>query len=235
MSAKGTGALVALLAVLCGAYALMVHLERAGEQRAVEAKRVFGFDAADLVQLEVDRLSEEPCAARRAADGSWSMTAPLASIEANPIVWERVARALAGLLNQRTISTVANLGEYGLEEPAVTVSAKTRDGMSVAVAFGFEDPTRLNRYARLVEGGPEDVFLVDRATYHELDRPLNELRNRYVVSIGDKGITRIEFALYWQGEDDPEHDLVAGQESRQKVVAVRSEGEPWWLLEPIEG
>jgi len=239
VSLKTTAILSAALIALCVGYWLMLKLEETGRQEAIEAKRVFTFGPGDLKALEVLRLGEQPSAAVRQGDGTWSITAPHDTIEANQTVWRRVARALAGLSNDRTIDPAPkDLAGYGLDEPVLTVAGETVDGSRVKVAFGLMEPTQLNRYAQLLEGGNNGVFLAANKAFRELDRPLLDLRRRYLVTVGESGITRLEFALFWQGRAEEASKAEAkgleiGQESA--MVAVERSGEgSWRMVEPFD-
>lgn len=238
MSLKGTAVLFGVLVALCLGYWLMLELEDVGEQRAAEAKRLFTFGPEELVTVEVARLGEEPVVGKRTGGGAWSITAPHDTIEANQIVWQRLVKALAGLSAERTLpGTDRDLAAYGLDEPAVTVSGATADGTRVRVALGLVDPTQLYRYACLPEGGDARVFLVNNDAFHELDRPLIDLRNRYLVTVGDKGITRLEFALFWRGDEEYQAEakgLEVGDES-VAVVAERDQDGSWRMVEPVQG
>ena len=240
MSLKATVALFLVLVILCAGYGLMLTLEKTGRQQVIEAKRLFAFQANDVTALEVARLGEQSTGANRQAGGAWAFTPPHDAIEVNQVVWNRVATALADLRNERSIDSPANdLAGYGLDEPMLTVAGAAADGGRVKVAFGAEEPTQLNHYARLLEGGPQNVFLVANNTFHELDRSLLDLRNRFLVAIGDKGITRVEFALFWRGTPKEaakakEKGLEIGSES-VAVVVERAEDGPWRMVEPVEG
>ncbi|HOZ44979.1 MAG TPA: DUF4340 domain-containing protein [Candidatus Hydrogenedentes bacterium] len=240
MKPRTTLMLVVVLGVLCLGYWLMLRMEDRGREKAVEAKQLFDFTAEALTGLEVARLGEEPVAASRVPGGPWRVTAPYDTIPANPVVWPRVAAALAGLSNQRSLDVAdADLEIYGLDEPVLTIRGETDGGHRVRVAFGAAEPTQLNRYARMLEGGPEGVFLAPVAAFDELNRPLIDLRERHIVSVGEAGITRLEFALFWRGEGtsgpaEGGADLEEGFES-VAVVVERGQDGAWHMVAPVEG
>jgi len=234
MNAKSTAILLGLLVLLCAGYWVMLRSEETVEQRVEEAKRVFDFEPDDLVALSVERLGEAPSAGRRDDDGDWSVTAPHDTIVANQLVWNRVAEAFAHLADERTLEdALLDLPAYGLDGPALTVSGVTKRGDAVKVAFGLTEPTQLCRYAHLLEGGEPRVFLVEVAAFHELNRSLLDLRDRYLFALGEQGVTRLEFALFWQGDDDPDRDLAAGDES-VAIVVERSDEGVWRVIEPFD-
>ncbi|MDQ1255471.1 MAG: hypothetical protein QG656_62 [Candidatus Hydrogenedentes bacterium] len=241
MNLKSIGILLAILAGLCLGYWLMLRSEESGKRETAAAARLFQFEAGDVTSLKVARLGEAPSEAVCDANGQWTITAPNASVAPNQLLWNRVAVALAGLVRQRTLETRSpDWAAYGLDEPVLTVSGATKAGDRVEVAFGVIEPTQLYRYARVLSGGGEDaVFLVDTKAFQELDRPLLDLRERYLFSVGEAGITRLEFALYWQGSEKDaakaaEKGLNVGDESVAIVVERTGDG-PWRMVEPASG
>ena len=67
MNAKSTIALVVLLAVLIGVYAIWGASERVLDRRTEEAKRVFEFEPADVQNLLIEQDGAKPVSGRRAA------------------------------------------------------------------------------------------------------------------------------------------------------------------------
>lgn len=239
MSTKATVGLVVVLAVLCGAYWLVGRAQEAAVQQVVAAKRLFDFAAEDVTTVSLTRLGEGPVDGVRGKDGSWSIAVPYPHIPANEVVWERVSAALAGLLNERTLEDdPPDLAAYGLDEPLLKVIVGTRTGRLAELAFGGVDPTEMYRYA-VVDGGP--VILTPMKDFRELDRPLADLRNRHLFDIGEAGITRIEFALHWAGDEDANGkkqgpDRYVPQSGDESVVVVmdRTLEGVWRLSQPVE-
>ncbi len=246
MSARATVILLAVFALLCAGYWFMLRGEDRVERVRVEAKRVFSFEPKDVRSAEVRRIDEKPAAAGRRNDGLWAFTKPSAQIEANQVVWDRLAVALAGLSCERVIEQASDdKAKYGLDTPVLTLAADTAKG-AVQLDFGAVEPTQTYRYARLIEA-PEaalpagSVFLISAKEFNELDRPLKFLRNPYAFNIGETGITRVEFARYWtpeqaesvKGTIKKAADRAVGEES--VVCAIeKNESGIWRMTEPYE-
>jgi hypothetical protein len=240
MSLRTTLALLAILVALCIGYALMVHFEEQGREARVEAKKLFGFQPEDVVAVEVQRIDEAPAAASRTKGAPWAITKPNNTIEANQVVWDRLAMALAGLMNERTIDPApSDPAAYGLDKPVLTMAAATDGGKQVHLTFGAVEPTQSYRYTR---GEGDAVFLVSVKAFREMDRPLDVLRNPYIVAVGKQGITRLEFARYWTGKEkkgevaqgfSPAGTRAAGDESVVVAVEKSADG-AWRMVSPIE-
>ena len=233
MSLKATVALVTALIVLCFGYWLMVRLEKRGQEQDAAAKKMFTFAPEDVVHMEVQRIDEKLCSAMREKGGAWAFVKPNPTIEPNPVVWDRMAIALAGLMNERTIDPAPKDPKtYGLDKPGLTIAATTADGQEARLIFGALDPTQTYRYVQTPEGA---VCLAVAKAFAELDRPLNLLRNPYVFTVGKEGITRLEFARIWTGgnaEKPKENEPAIGEESVKVAVEKTQEG-TWRMVSPM--
>ena len=233
MSVRKTAMLFALLVILCLGYALMVHLERRGRNAQEVAKKLFAFPPEDIAGMEIARIGEAPVAAAREKDAPWKMVKPNPAIEANQVLWNRVAAAFAGLANERTLETSPEeAATFKLDNPLLTISADTIGGQQARVHFGAVDPTQSYRYAQQ-ENGP--VFLAPLKAFQEMDRPLDLLRNPYAFTIGEAGVTRFEFSRYWKKKGDtPAAETRAPGEESVVVALEKSPDGIWRLRSPIE-
>lgn len=233
MSAKTTLILVLVLVALCVAYWAMVESEDKGRVRQREKQRLFSFTPDDIAAVEIRRIGEQPAAAKR-ADGSWAFTKPNTTIQANDVLWERVARAGAELVNERTIDpSPEDLAAYGLDKPVLAVTITEAGEKAVELTFGVIEPTQTFRYAR-ADDGP--VFLVSAEAFHEFDRPLELLRYPYVVTVGEEGVTRLEFSRFWKDaaeEGDASKARAVGEESLVVAVERGADGQ-WRLVSPVD-
>ncbi len=234
MKFRSTFAMLSVLAALVGAYFLTQRYTQRAETRKVAAKRVFNFEVSEIDTLEITRIGEEASRARRGPAGGWAMLKPNTTIVANNEVWTRVAEALARLQNERDIPvTAGEIAQYGLDGPALTVKAKVRGGEEVEISFGYTEPAQMYRYARL---NGDAVLLVSTDAYFELDRPLNLLRNFFLVDDRSAALLEFEYARIWTGRDDtPMKDPPEpGEESIAVRLARDSVEAPWYLVAPIE-
>ncbi|MCX5769953.1 MAG: DUF4340 domain-containing protein [Candidatus Hydrogenedentes bacterium] len=230
MSKKGTLILLGMLAGLCVAYWGMVQLEKSGEARQVQSKKLFDFKPEDVNGIEILRLGEPAVAAERKPSGQWAITKPDPSIDPNQIVWDRAAKAVATLDNARTIETGGDLAAYGLDKPVLTFTATRAEGAPLRFEFGATDPTQAYRYARL-DG--QLVFLVSIEQFYEMDRSLDLLRDRHLFKVGEEGISRLEFSRFRAAKNlsgDP-----AQQPTTEESVTVAVEKQPdghWQMVSP---
>ncbi len=235
MKIRSTLALLLLFAALCGAYWGMQHMRarRAGD--AAQARRLFQFSPAEVTALGVKRIDGPMARARRQPDGAWQMTEPDPTIRPLNPLWDRVAANLAGFSNERTVAErPQDLKQYGLEPPALTVTAEAAGSEPVTLVFGDIEPTQRHRYARLNDG---PVFLATTESFFELNRSMDELRHRFMVDDREANILDLQFAWIWTGEAGGKTPAVeeppqVGDES--VVIRVQRENpqSPWRMTQP---
>jgi hypothetical protein len=232
---KGTLLLAAILAMLLGGYWLTGLIETRSEERAALLRRAFEFQADEVVELTIERAGEAAVAGTRTANGAWTITAPHEHIRANSIVWNRLAEAVSKLAFERIIDEDPDrLEPYEMTPPHLRVTFATRGGESGEITAGAIDPTQAYRYFR-VDDGP--IGLTPVALFHELNRPLLDLRERYIIPPSEEGVARLEYAKVYTGgiEKTAERTYVPeiGEES-VRVVVQRDPAGRWHMLDPIE-
>ena len=230
MSARVTAVLLVVFVALCAAYWWALSREDRNKVRVFEAKRVFSIKPGDLRKISIQRLDETPTVATRADEKeSWAIVQPR-PIDAFQHAWTRAADALANLSNERPINAgPVDLAQYGLDKPRVTVTATTADGKELRVALGAGDPTQTRVYAKTADMG---IFMVPKEAVTDLDRPLLDLRNRFMVNVGESGITHLEYARI-AGKDAPK-GYNPGDESVSVVLDRESDGS-WKMVKPVTG
>lgn len=236
MKPKSTFILLLVFALLAGAYWSTGFFHRQKQQQVQAAKRLFEFAPEAVKMMALKRVDGPECAGERQADGTWKFTKPNPTIQPMPLVWERMAKALAGLNNERVIAEKpGNLKDYGLEEPRLTFSATIDGHDPVKLVFGSPEPTQISRFAR-VNDGP--VILVNEKEFFELDRNLDFLRYRFLVDNREAPLVRMEFTRIWTGRDaKPESMKTApevGSESTKIVVVRDTADAPWRMIAPVE-
>ena len=231
MKTRTNIALLAVLLALCMGYWLVVKRQAQRKVEVVEAKRLFAFAPSDVTAITIQREGERASTGVRGPDGTWRITGPMA-IPANSQIWDRVAKSIAELSNQRTIEEKPkDLSVYKLNEPRLKVDASTKDGTKIDARFGEMEPTQKFRYAQLAGGA---VILAGPDQFFELDRDLTWLRDCELFHEGKAGITRIEFARLRAIPGAPEGQKPEVEES-VAVVAEKDDNGIWSILEPEPG
>lgn len=236
MKFRHTLFLGALLGLLIAAY---FGLQWAGQKEAQTvqaAKKLFDFGPEAIKKLTVHRLDEQPTEAEQTAPQDWSIVLPNPQIKALDELWNRVATNAAGLMSERTLPEDAlDLEAYGLAVPRLTVTLDTGEGPK-SIRFGYLDPTQTYRYARLDEG---PVFLAGKNAVFELDRPLDQLRDAFIVDNREAPIVRFEFARILNEAAQAQLEAKGnprelGEESDMVIIMERPDAEqPWVQTSPV--
>jgi len=226
---KGTLGLLAVFAAL-GAYVYLTEFRGAEERQKQEEakKRLFDGEAKDVTEITLD-YDGHMFAASRKTDG-WQMTSP-AGVEADSDAWEQLASSFVQMEKDETVSEQkTNLAPYGLDMPAVRVTAKFKD-MTVGVSFGAENPRKTFNYAKKQDS--DEVFLSATSWGSAFKKTLTDLRNKKVLDFesGDIDIVRVSAA----GKPEIEMQKSGTDWTLKKPVDTRADmGEVSGLLSSIQ-
>ena len=198
MKPRHTIVLWGILLTLCTAYWWTIRSEQEAIRTREEARALFPERRpADLRRLTIARLDENPIVGERTESG-WIITAPH-EIQASPQVWNRIAEAVTTIRNERSIDDPGDLDLYGFDTPPLRIGLEWADGSSHSLLYGLMEPTARFRYAQDADG---QIFLTNNDPFAELDRPLVDLRNRYLVGTGRERIERIAYTRIRTPRDD---------------------------------
>ena len=150
--------LVVVLAGL-GGYIYFVDSKRPesspGSDSATPKTKVFSVDAEKIDELAVT-AGGETSLLKKDKDG-WKMIQPSAN-DADAAEAISVAQSLSNIERSRVVDeNPADLKEYGLAAPAITVAFKAQGNVSGSLLLGEKTPTTSDMYA--MKGGDKKVFL----------------------------------------------------------------------------
>lgn len=233
MKFRHTLQLGTVLALLIAVYFGMQWAGEKEAQTVQEAKKLFDFGPEAIKKLTVQRIDEQPSVGVQEKAGEWVFELPNPKIKALDELWNRVANNAAGLKSERYLPKDAlDLEAFGLATPRLTITLQT-DGAPKTLRFGYLEPTQTYRYARLDEGS---VFLADNKAVFELDRPLDQLRDAFIVDHREAPIVHFEFARIMTAEEQKkfENPPPLGEESEAIIIMERPDGDhPWTQVAPV--
>lgn len=196
-----------------------------GEEREAERKRL----AERLVQpvsrpdggteqVRYDRLvvkaKGQTTELARMPDASWVITRPLKTAAdvraAEDIVGTLQFARLKGTVEEKP--TDEDLKRFGLDQPAVEVTASAEGVPSLGLRVGSENPYNDTVYIQKV--GDPKVELMDKVSRTSLELGTFELRDKDVLAVRDLGVTRIEV-------HGRKHDWAVAREPGQTYAFVR--------------
>jgi hypothetical protein len=179
-----------LLLVAIGAAVAVYYLEfkpgKPRDEAKDESRPAFNFKAEDLIALAINRAGQKIRLERR--DGRWRLTEPV-DAPADASVLEALASDLAAARVERQIvSAPEELDKYGLVNPGLDLEIRLKSGQTHRLQFGGKDFSGGSVYARV--DGSKEVALLPSALLASADKPLNDLRDRSLLT----GLTPAEIA-----------------------------------------
>jgi Domain of unknown function (DUF4340) len=123
-------------------------------------------------------------------NGKWRITAP----EQYPADQDSISSLISSLNPLNADSVVedkpTNVGQYGLDAPALAVSVHEKNGKTDQFFFGNDVPVGSLTYARV--GSDPKVYAVSSSTKSSLDKSVNDLRDKRLLTFDTNKLTRIE-------------------------------------------
>ncbi len=214
MRFKGT-TLLFIVFVILGGYVYFAEYRGKDERQKQEEskKKAFQVDQKDITEISLI-YPDRTISAVKKGEKQWEMTSPT-GIQADPDEWDQLASSLPQVDRNETVAQNAqDLTPFGLKEPAVKVSAKSKDGKALEILFGSENPRKTFNYAKL--GNSNDVFLTGSNWAKTFTKTLSDVRNKKIL----------DFEL-----DDI--DSVKIQEGSKELEAQKS-GDGWQLKRPAD-
>ncbi len=231
MSWRMTLSLFVALVALAGVYFAMQQRSEEKVLEAEAAKRLFAWTPEEVSRVTLRPLEAKVVVGERVPDDGWRIVEPNPTIPPFNPMWERMAAQLSGLMNERSIEPgELKLSDYGLDIPVLEMDVVV-DEENIQLAFGALEPTQERRYA-LLNG--ELLFLAHKNAFFELNRTLDDLRNKFTVDDREANILRLEFAQIWTGESETtmEEPPAIGEESPPIIAAREDADSPWRLVAP---
>lgn len=154
--------------------------------------KVISLTQADITKLEVKKKGGDNVVLNRVGPSSWKIASPKPFIaDQDPV--STILYDLSPMDGATVIEDKAtDLKQYGLAEPEVQVSATGKDGKTQTILVGDETPTGDSAYVML--SGDSKVFAISMNTRSNLDKGLNDLRDKRLVPVDFDKLTNVEIS-----------------------------------------
>ena len=214
MRFKGTAALFLAFIVLGGYVYFTEYRGKEERQKQEEAKKkVFQVQDKDITEVSLT-FPDRTITGVKKGEKQWEITSP-PGLEADSDEWEQLASNVPKIEREDTVAqNVQDLSQFGLKDPAVKVAAKTKDGKTLEILFGAENPKKTYSYAKLPSGN--DVFLSASNWAKSFTKNVSDLRNKKVLEFETDDIDNIK--------------IVEGT----KELEAQKSGDDWQLKKPID-
>ncbi|PYR96417.1 MAG: hypothetical protein DMG16_27890, partial [Acidobacteria bacterium] len=192
MRFKGTTILFILLVIL-GGYVYLTEIRGKEERQKQEEskKKAFQVEQKDISEISLV-YPERTIAAVKKGEKQWEITSP-AGVQADPDEWESLASNIPQIDRNDTVAQNAqDLSSFGLKEPPVKVSARLKDGKTLEILFGSENPKKTYNYAKLANSN--DVFLTGSNWSKTFTKTTSAVRNKKLLEFESDDIDGVKIA-----------------------------------------
>src|SRR5215510_6637267 len=214
MRFKGTAALFLVLVVL-GGYVYFTEFRGKEERQKQEQakKKVFPVEDKDITEISLI-YPDRTITGVKKGEKQWQITAP-PGVEADSDEWEQLASNIPRIEREDTVAQNSqDVAQFGLKDPPVKLSAKTKDGKSLEILFGAENPKKTYNYAKLPSAG--DVFLTASNWARTFTKNVSDLRNKKILEFEADDINDVKI------------------EEGAKELQAQKSGDDWQLKKPID-
>lgn len=165
-------------------------VEDAAKTSADAPPAILTLDASAITRLDLEKKDEKPIVLTKAESGKWQITAPQ-PFGADQSTVSGILSTLSSLNSQCVVEDKAtDLKQYGLDQPALQLDITEKDHKTQKLLIGDDTPTGGAAYAMLA-GNPR-VFTMASYTRTSVDKSLNDLRDKQLLTVSPDKISRIE-------------------------------------------
>lgn len=193
----------------------------AAKPDADAAPSILKLDENSITKVELKKKDAAPIVLTRSGS-DWKITEPK-SLGADQTAVSGMLSTLSSLNSDRLLEDKgADLKRYGLASPALEVDVAEKDNKTQRLMLGDETPTGSAVYAALA--GDPRVFTV--ASYHKtsLDKSLNDLRDKRLLTVNPDKVSRLEISgkngAIEFGRDKDDWQIVKPKPMRADTFAV---------------
>jgi len=193
MKFRGLLIAVVVLLVLGGLLYWSNHRKTAEENAATPASTqplILKMDQAAISELTIELKGTSPLTLQKDASGTWRITEPQ-TLNADQDAVNGVLMTLANLPAERVIENKAtDLHQYGLDDPVVQVKITGKNRNERELLLGDDTPAGGDTYAMLA--GDPRVFTIASYNKESIDKGLNDLRDKRLVTLEMDKISRVD-------------------------------------------
>lgn len=151
---------------------------------------ILKLDSSSITRLDLKKKDTAPVVLTKGQSGKWEITEPK-SFGADQDTVSSMLSTLSGLNSERLVEDkTSDLKLYGLDRPGVEVDLTDKSNKTQKLLIGDDTPTGSAVYAMLA--GDPRVFTMASYTKNSVDKSLNDLRDKRLLTLNPDKISRIE-------------------------------------------
>lgn len=160
------------------------------EASAPTSPKILSLKEDDITKVALKKKDAPDVVLTKDSAGKWQITAPQ-QLPAEQATVSPILSTLSSLTSDRLVEEKSSsLSEYGLAEPALEADVTEKNSQSHKLLLGDSTPTGNAIYAKL-EGDPR-IFTVFAYTKTGLDKSVNDLRDRRLLTVDPEKISKVE-------------------------------------------
>ena len=176
------------------------------------APNILTLNESDINKIELKKKGADQIVIAKDSSGKWQITSPK-PIGVDDAAISSMLSTLSSLNSELLVEEKAtNLGQYGLAEPKLEVNITDKNNTARELLVGDDTPTGSGAYAQLA--GDPRVFTIASFTKTSLDKGLNDLRDKRMITAEADKITRLELIF------------------KQQTIEFSRDKEQWQILKP---
>jgi len=199
MKIRGLLTAVVVLLVLGGTLYWSDHHKSAegAAKPADTPPQILKLDEASASKIELRKKDAGVIAIAKSGSGVWQITAPK-NLPADQSAVSGVLSTLSSLNAERVVEDKASdFKRYGLDQPVLVADLTDKSNAHHELKIGDDTPTSGGTYAML--SGDPRVFTIASYVKSSLDKSLNDLRDKRLLTVDPDKISRVE--LIKQGQE----------------------------------
>ena len=204
---------LAVLVVLAGALYWSNHHKPAEtvQASADTPPKILSLNESDINRIDVKK-KDAPELVLAKDNGKWHIDSP-EKLGADQSAASGMVSTLSSLSSERVVEDKADdLSQFGLSNPKLEVDVTGKNNSAHKLLIGDDTPTNSGSYAKL-DGDPR-VFTIASYTKNNIDKRVNDLRDKRLITVEPDKISRL--------------DLTANQQD----IEFRRNKDQWQILKP---
>jgi len=210
--------------------ALFVGWYFSNKQKSAEAAKppsdaspkILALSENDVAKVALKKKDAPETVLERNNAGKWQLTAPNKFLADQDTAGQLVNSASSVASDRVVEDKAADVSAYGLKSPSLEVDVTTKAGKTSKLEIGDDTPTNSGAYAKL-EGDPR-VFTVASYVKSGLDKSVNDLRDKRLLTFDQDKLSRIELVAKKQdiefGRDKDQWQIVKPKPLRADGLQV---------------
>ena len=210
--------------------ALAAGLYFSNKQKSAEAAKppadaspkILALSENDIAKVDLKKKDAPETVLQRNNAGKWQLTAPKLFL-ADQDTAGQLLNSASSVASDRVVEDKASdVSGYGLKSPSLEVDITTKAGKTSKLKIGDDTPTNSGAYAML-EGDPR-VFTVASYVKSGLDKSVNDLRDKRLLTFDQDKLSRVELIAKKQdiefGRDKDQWQIVKPKPLRADGLQV---------------